>query len=65
MKKEDTKRLRRFFRKGPWENVATFVIALGVFMLMQPFSMWAYSNAFGVLLTGTIVFTIVTHFPEG
>ena len=26
---------RRFFRRGPWENAATAIIALGVFMLMR------------------------------
>ena len=28
------------FRRGPWEMLATILIALGVFMLMQPFMMW-------------------------
>ncbi len=28
------------FRRGPWEMLATIIIALGVFMLMQPFVMW-------------------------
>ena len=30
-------------RRGPWEMVATILIALGVFMLMQPFVMWAFT----------------------
>ena len=65
--KKDTKtksRLRRLLRRGPWENTATAFIALGIVMLMQPLSKWAYSNGFAVLLIGTIGFTIVSHFPE-
>ena len=56
--------LRRFFRRGPWEVFATVLIALGVFMLMQPFSLWLFGQSFGVILTGTIGFVIVSHFPE-
>jgi hypothetical protein len=56
--------LRRFFRRGPWESAATAIIGLGVFMLMQPFSIWFFSNSFSVILVGTIGFVIVSHFPE-
>jgi hypothetical protein len=56
--------LRRFFKRGPWENFASIVIALGVFMLMQPFSKSAFGYSFTVLLTGLVCFTIVSHFPE-
>ena len=56
--------LRRLFRRTPWENAATAVIALGVFMLMQPFALWLYSHSFVVILAGTIGFVIVSHFPE-
>ena len=56
--------LRRFFRRGPWENAATALIGLGVFMLMQPFALWLYSHSFVVILVGTIGFVIVSHFPE-
>jgi len=56
--------LRRWFRRGPWEMAATLLIGLGVFMLMQPFSLWLFSNAFPVILAGTFGFVIVSHFPE-
>ena len=56
--------LRRLFRRGPWENAATVLIGLGVFMLMQPFTLWLYSHSFVVILIGTIGFVIVSHFPE-
>jgi hypothetical protein len=52
------------FRRGPWEMVASILIALGVFMLMQPWVMWAYTWSFIVTLTGTVMFIIVSHFPE-
>ena len=54
----------RYFRRGPWENGATALIALGVFMLMQPFSLWLYGWSFTAILIGTIGFVIVSHFPE-
>ena len=56
--------LRNIFRRGPWENVATALIGIGVIALMQPFSAWLYGWSFGVILTGTLGFVIVSHFPE-
>ena len=56
--------MRRYFRRRPWERAAIGLIGLGVFMLMQPFSLWLYSHSFVVILMGTIGFVIVTHFPE-
>ena len=52
------------FRRGPWEMLATILIALGVVMLMQPFFLWAYSWSFLVTLAGTVMFIITSHFPE-
>jgi Na+-translocating ferredoxin:NAD+ oxidoreductase RnfD subunit len=62
--------MTRFFKglfslkRGPWEMVATLLIAVGVFMLMQPFVLWAYTYSFIVTLIGTVMFIIVSHFPE-
>ncbi len=56
--------LARFFRRGPWENAATILIAAGVFMLMQPLSLTLFTYSFAVILTGTVGFVIVSHFPE-
>jgi len=56
--------LRRVFRRGPWENAATAAIAIGVLMMMQPFSLWLYGNSFGVILTGTVGFIVVSKFPD-
>ena len=52
------------FRRGPWEMVASILIALGVLMLMQPYVLWLYTYSFIVTLTGTVMFIIVSHFPE-
>jgi hypothetical protein len=51
-------------RRGPWENVATVIIGLGVVMLMQPFSLTLYTYSFLTTLIGTTMFIIVSKFPE-
>jgi hypothetical protein len=62
--------MNRFFsgllrlRRGPWEMLATILIGLGVFMLMQPFFLWAFTWSFLVTLVGTVMFIVVSHFPE-
>ncbi|MEO0544138.1 MAG: hypothetical protein AAFY99_10010 [Pseudomonadota bacterium] len=53
------------FRRGPWEAMATIIIALGVFMLMQPFVLWGFTYSFITTLIGTVMFIIVSHFPQG
>lgn len=56
-------RLRRL-RRNEWELVASALIALGVFMMMQPFTLSLYAYSFVVTLVGTVMFVIVSHFPE-
>ena len=56
--------VRRIFRRGPWENLATVLIGLGVVMLMQPLSIDLYSYSFITILTGTLMFMIVSKFPD-
>jgi hypothetical protein len=51
-------------RRGPWEMVASVTIGLGVVMLMQPFALWAFTWSFLVTLAGTVLFIVVSHFPE-
>ena len=55
---------RRIFRRGPWENLATILIGAGVIALMQPFSLTLYTYSFATILGGTLLFVIVSHFPE-
>ena len=52
-------------RRGPWEMLASILIALGVVMLMQPIAIGLYTYSFIVTLIGTVMFIIVSHFPEG
>jgi hypothetical protein len=56
--------MRRWLRRGPWENAASVVIGLGVVMLMQPFSLWLFGHSLTMILIGTIGFVIVSHFPD-
>ena len=56
--------IRRWFRRGPWEVAAVVVIAVGVFMLMQPFWLPLFTYSFVTILIGTVGFIIVSHFPE-
>ncbi|MEM7422139.1 MAG: hypothetical protein AAF334_00370 [Pseudomonadota bacterium] len=51
-------------RRGPWEMLASVLIALGVIMLMQPFVLALFTWSFLVTLVGTVMFIIVSHFPE-
>ncbi|MEM7633912.1 MAG: hypothetical protein AAF299_05095 [Pseudomonadota bacterium] len=51
-------------RRGAWEMVASFLIAVGVIMLMQPFILSLFTYSFIVTLVGTVMFIIVSHFPE-
>lgn len=51
-------------RRGPWEMVASILIAIGVVMLMQPYVLWAYTYSFITTLVGTVMFIVVSHFSE-
>ncbi len=55
---------RRLFRRGPWENLASVVIAAGIFMLMQPFALVLYTYSLVTIIAGTAMFVIVSKFPE-
>ena len=59
-----TSRWPRMLRRGRMEAVAVIVIAAGVFMLLQPFSMALYTYSFLTTLSGTALFTVVSRFPE-
>jgi hypothetical protein len=54
----------RWLRRGPMEWVATGIIATGVFMLLQPFWLVLYTWSFLTTLAGTVLFTVVSKFPE-
>jgi hypothetical protein len=54
----------RLLRRGPWENAATAVIGVGVVMLMQPVAIAMFTWSFPVILAGTVMFIVVSHFPD-
>jgi hypothetical protein len=56
--------LVRWFRRGPWENGTMTLIALGIFMLVQPWSIDLYGYSFVTILGGTLGYVAVSHFPE-
>jgi hypothetical protein len=54
----------RWLRRGPTERLATVIIAAGVLMLLQPFSMTLFTWSFLTTLAGTALFIVVSKFPE-
>ena len=64
MSERRASRFPRLLRRGPCEAVSMTLIALGVVMLMQPFSLNLYSYSFITILAGTLGFVIVSHFPD-
>ena len=58
------RRWPRRLRRGPAEMVATAVIAIGVLMLLQPFSLTLYTWSFVTTLAGTALFMVVSKFPD-
>ncbi|MBL8582912.1 MAG: hypothetical protein JNL61_11895 [Rhizobiaceae bacterium] len=54
----------RWARRGPMENIATVIIGLGFLMLFQSFAEILYTYSFVTLLAGTLMFIVVSKFPE-
>jgi hypothetical protein len=44
--------------------LATVVISVGVVTLRQPFWLVLYSYSFITILTGVVMFVVVTKFPD-
>ena len=55
---------RRLLRRGPWENAATAMIGIGIVMLMQPVAIGLCTWSFPVILAGTVMFIVGSHFPD-
>jgi hypothetical protein len=53
-----------FLRRGLLENIAIALIGLGFLMLFQPFALVLYTYSFITMLVGTVMFIIVSKFPE-
>jgi hypothetical protein len=54
----------RWLRRDPMEMTACIVIALGIFMMLQPFALVLFTYSFVTTLFGVAMFTIVSKFPE-
>jgi hypothetical protein len=54
----------RWFSQRIWEPISCVLIALGLFMLMQPWSISIYGYSFTVLLLGVVGFTIASKLPK-
>lgn len=54
----------KLLRRGPLENLAVGLIALGFLMLFQPFLLALYTYSFITMLIGTVMFIVVSKFPE-
>lgn len=59
-----TGKIARWFRRAPWEAGAMALIAGGIVMLVQPWSIDLYGYSFVTILAGTLGFVAVSHFPE-
>jgi hypothetical protein len=59
-----TGKIARWFRRAPWEAGAMALIAAGIVMLVQPWSIDLYGYSFVTILAGTLGFVAVSHFPE-
>ena len=40
------------------------MIGIGIVMLMQPVMLELFTWSFSMILTGTVLFIIVSHFPD-
>ncbi len=54
----------RAISKGKLEAIAIVIMVLGYIMIFQTFSMTIYTYSFLVILAGTIMFIIVSHFSD-
>ena len=54
----------KLFRRGPMEATAIALIGLGFVMLFQPFLLALYGYSFITMLVGTLMFIVVSKFPE-
>jgi hypothetical protein len=54
----------KWLRRGPMEITACVVIGLGIVMMLQPFALVLFTWSFVTTLVGTLMFTVVSKFPE-
>ena len=54
----------RVLRRGPMELLACIVIASGIAMMLQPLALVLYTWSFLTTLVGTVMFVVVSKFPD-
>ncbi len=54
----------QWLRRGPMEIAACALISLGLLMLLQPFFLALFTWSFVTMLAGTVMFMIVSKFPQ-
>ena len=54
----------KWLRRGRMEMLACIAIALGIFMMLQPFALILFTWSFVTTLFGVAMFTIVSKFPD-
>ena len=54
----------KWLKHGPMERAACGVITLGIVMMLQPFAIVLYTYSFLTTLGGTVMFMVVSKFPE-
>jgi hypothetical protein len=53
-----------WLRRNRLELIACGVIGLGVFMLLQPFALVLYTWSFVTMLSGTVMFMVVSKLKQ-
>ena len=53
-----------WLRRGRMEMLACVVIALGLLMMLQPVAMILFTWSFVTTLFGTVMFMVVSKFPQ-
>jgi hypothetical protein len=51
-------------RRKRLEAIAMAIMGLGALMMFQPFALFLYSYSFVVILAGTAMFIVVSHFRD-
>ncbi len=51
-------------RRGRMEFIACLFITAGIVMMLQPFVMVLFTHSFLTTLFGTVMFMVVSKFPE-
>lgn len=54
----------KWLRRGPMEKLACVLIAVGIFMMLQPFALLLFTHSFLTTLGGVLMFTVVSKFPD-